>query len=214
LKPERTSLVFSFVVALAPVPESQNRSHKYYSIRALNNFKTKVIQYQLSFCAAETPFTSSPPSIFLSIRLHVSSPCSRRSIYGKAIPAEGIKCINDLGDDVLKPSRSPEDTAESRAVADVAHLAIPSFTHDTSKALEAAPEAGCHSGAMPEKVDRLCARHILETIWYSTLFALETGLPHHRIRQVGRSLGQQEAGRSVVVTPKQGGSIESVLQLC
>ena len=68
----------------------------------------------------------------------------------KAIPAEGIKCINDLGDDVYgKPLKISEDTAELATVADVVILAIPSFTHELYlQALKPHLKQGVILGAM------------------------------------------------------------------
>jgi hypothetical protein len=139
---------------------------------------------------------------------------------GKAIPAEGIKCINDLGDDVYgKPLKISEDTAEVATGADVVILAIPSFTHELYlKALKPHLKQGVILGAMPgEGGFDLCARHILgdDFVSASTLFALETLPWACRIIEYGKSvevLGTKKE-IDVVITPKQGGSIEPVLQL-
>jgi hypothetical protein len=138
----------------------------------------------------------------------------------KAIPAEGIKCNNDLGDDVSgKPFVISDKTEEVAPGSDVVILAIPSFTHELYlKALKEYLKRGVVLGAMPgEGGFDLCARHVLgdDFVSASNLFALETLPWACRIIEYGKSvevLGTKKE-IDVVITPEQGGSIEPVLQL-
>ncbi len=137
-----------------------------------------------------------------------------------AIPKEGIKCANDLGEDVYgKPIAISDNAAEVASGADVVILAIPSFTHELYlKALKEHLMPGVILGAMPgEGGFDLCARHILgnDLVNTSNLFALETLPWACRIMEYGKSvevLGTKKE-IDVVVTPSQGGSVERVLQL-
>jgi hypothetical protein len=127
----------------------------------------------------------------------------------KAIPAEGIKCNNDLGDDVSgKPFVISDKTEEVAPGSDVVILAIPSFTHELYlKALKEYLKRGVVLGAMPgEGGFDLCARHVLgdDFVSASNLFALETLPWACRIIEYGKSvevLGTKKE-IDVVITPE------------
>jgi hypothetical protein len=138
----------------------------------------------------------------------------------KAIPDQGIQCVNDLGDDVYgKPVVISDDPAEVAPGSDVVILAIPSFTHELYlNVLKEYLKPGVVLGAMPgEGGFDLCARHILgdDFVSASNLFALETLPWACRIMEYGQSvevLGTKKE-IDVVITAKTGASIEPVHQL-
>lgn len=138
----------------------------------------------------------------------------------KSIPEEGIKCQNDLGPDVYgKPVKISDNVEEVAAGADVVIFALPSFTHETYlKALKFVLKPGVTLGAMPgEGGFDLCARHVLGDAFVraSNIFALETLPWACRILEYGKSvevLGTKKE-IDVVITPKEGGSIDPVLEM-
>jgi len=128
-----------------------------------------------------------------------------------AIPAEGIRCINDLGDDVLgKPDAVIDKAEDVPNDLDIVIFALPSFTHEMYlKALKPYLKQGVTIGAMPgEGGFDLCAIHNLgsEFVRHSNLFALETLPWACRIVEYGKSvevLGTKKEVE-VIVSPKQG----------
>ena len=135
-----------------------------------------------------------------------------------SISDQGIKCMNDLGDDVYGKPMAISDKPEIASGADLVILALPSFTHELYlKALKPYLKRGVILGAMPgEGGFDLCARHILgdEFVNASNLFALETLPWACRIIEYGKVvevLGTKKE-IDVVITPKVGGSIEPVLE--
>lgn len=137
-----------------------------------------------------------------------------------AIPAEGIKCENDLGADVSrKPVMISDDVEAVAPGSDVVIFAVPSFTHELYlKVLKFVLQPGVTLGAMPgEGGFDLLARNIIsdEFVNKSNLFALETLPWAYRILEYGKSvevLGTKKE-LDVVITPKEGGSVDSVLQV-
>lgn len=133
---------------------------------------------------------------------------------------KGIKCINDLGDDVYgRPVKISEKAQEVAPGADVVILAIPSFTHELYlKALKPYLQQGVTLGAMPgEGGFDLCAIHNLgsEFVRHSNLFALETLPWACRIVEYGKSvevLGTKKEVE-VIISPKEGSTIEPTLAL-
>jgi len=134
---------------------------------------------------------------------------------------KGVKCVNDLGPDVYgMPTMVSDDPAKVAVGADVVILAIPSFTHEMYlRALKDYLKPGVTLGAMPgEGGFDLCARHILgdEVVTHQVnLFALETLPWACRIVDYGKSvevLGTKKE-IDVVITPRQGRSVEDVLEL-
>jgi hypothetical protein len=138
----------------------------------------------------------------------------------QAVPNEGIKCDNDLGDDVYgKPVTISEDPSEVAIGSDIVIFAIPSFGHELYlKALKPYLNKGVILGAMPgEGGFDLCARHVLGDDYVSAcnLFALETLPWACRIVEYGKSvevLGTKKE-IDVGITSQEGGSIEPVLQI-
>lgn len=139
----------------------------------------------------------------------------------KAIPEEGIQCVNDIGDDVYgKPVMvyaSVKEIAEDNI--DVVILALPSFTHESYlKALKSSLTPGVLIGAMPgEGGFDLTARHVLgdEFVTASSVFALETLPWACRIVEYGKSvevLGTKKEV-DVVIAPKQGESVDTALKV-
>lgn len=137
-----------------------------------------------------------------------------------AVPDEGIKCENDLGPDTYgKPIAISDDPAEVTPGSDIVIFAIPSFGHQLYlEALKPHLKPGVIIGAMPgEGGFDLCARHVLgdEFVDASNVFALETLPWACRILEYGKSvevLGTKKE-IDVVITPKKGESIDSVLAL-
>ena len=97
----------------------------------------------------------------------------------EAIPDEGIKCVNDLGEDKYgKPVKVSDKAEEVVPGSDVIILAIPSFTHELYlRAVAPFVKPGVVIGAMPgEGGFDMCARHVFGTdfVDQSNIFALET----------------------------------------
>jgi hypothetical protein len=95
------------------------------------------------------------------------------------VPAEGIKCVNDLGEDKFgKPLKISDKAEEVVPGSDVIILAIPSFTHEMYlRAVAPHVKPGVIIGAMPgEGGFDMCARHVFgnEFVEKSNVFALET----------------------------------------
>lgn len=128
-----------------------------------------------------------------------------------AIPEEGIRCVNDLGDDVLgKPNAVIDKAGDVPKDLDIVIFALPSFTHEMYlKALKPYLKQGVSIGAMPgEGGFDLCAIHNLgsEFVRHSNLFALETLPWACRITEYGKSvevLGTKKEVE-VIVSPKYG----------
>jgi len=96
-----------------------------------------------------------------------------------SIPPEGVKCVNDLGEDKFgKPVAVSDKPEEVVPGSDVVILAIPSFTHEMYlRTIAPHVKPGVVIGAMPgEGGFDLCARHVLgaDFIDQSNIFALET----------------------------------------
>ena len=96
-----------------------------------------------------------------------------------SVQDKGIKCVNDLGDDVYgKPTKISDDVVEVAPGADVVILALPSFTHEMYlRELKSSLKPGVILGSMPgEGGFDLCARYVLrdEFVDVSSIFALET----------------------------------------
>jgi hypothetical protein len=135
-----------------------------------------------------------------------------------SIPDKGIKCVNDLGDDVYgKPTKISDDVLEVAPGADVVILALPSFTHEMYlRELKSSLKPGLILGSMPgEGGFDLCARYVLgdEFVDASSIFAFETLPWACRIVKYGKEvevLGTKKEV-DVVITPKKGGSFDSVL---
>lgn len=123
-----------------------------------------------------TAYLGSQPDCEVSILSTFPGEAARIS---ENLPAEGITCKNDLGEDkVGKPvsvSDKPEDVVPG---SDVVILAIPSFTHELYlRTIAPYVKPGVVIGAMPgEGGFDLCARHVLgaEFVEQSNIFALET----------------------------------------
>jgi hypothetical protein len=140
----------------------------------------------------------------------------------EAIPEEGIRCVNDLGDDILgKPDAVIGKAEDVPKDLDIVIFALPSFTHEMYlKALKPYLKPGVSIGAMPgEGGFDLCAIHNLgsEFVRHSNLFALETLPWACRITEYGKSvevLGTKKEVE-VIVSPKYGttkdGFVTSVL---
>lgn len=135
-----------------------------------------------------------------------------------SLPTNGIRCTNDIGDDVYGRPVAVSDRVQDVAAdgIDVVVLALPSFTHETYlKALKPflLKQPGLMIGAMPgEGGFDLTVRHVLgdEFVEKSDLFALETLPWACRIVDYGRSvevLGTKKEV-DVVVASKKGGSPE------
>lgn len=132
---------------------------------------------------------------------------------------KGVQCLNDLGPDTYgKPIIISDDPSIAQG-ADVVILAIPSFTHELYlKALKPYLKPGVILGAMPgEGGFDLCARYVLGTDFcnLSNLFALETLPWACRIVNYGKTvevLGTKKE-IDIVVAPKQGGTVEPVIQV-
>lgn len=137
-----------------------------------------------------------------------------------AIPDEGIRCENDLGDDVLgKPDAVIGKAEDVPGDLDIVMFALPSFTHEMYlKALKPHLKAGVTIGALPaEGGFDLCAIHNLgsEFVRNSNLFALETLPWACRIIEYGKSvevLGTKKEVE-VIVSPKAGATKESVEEI-
>lgn len=137
--------------------------------------------------------------------------------FRNAIPDEGIRCINDLGDDVYgKPVSVSDDPAEVVPAADIIIFALPSFTHDMYlQALKPHLKSGVILGAMPgEGGFDLTARHYLGDKFVSgcDLFALETLPWACRIVEYGKTVEDLGTKKEidVVITPKKGETVENV----
>jgi len=140
----------------------------------------------------------------------------------EAIPEEGIRCVNDLGDDILgKPDAVIGKAEDVPKDLDIVIFALPSFTHEMYlQALKPYLKPGVSIGAMPgEGGFDLCAIHNLgsEFVRHSNLFALETLPWACRITEYGKSvevLGTKKEVE-VIVSPKYGttkdGFVTSVL---
>uniref|UniRef100_A0A7S0ASB5 Opine dehydrogenase domain-containing protein n=1 Tax=Minutocellus polymorphus TaxID=265543 RepID=A0A7S0ASB5_9STRA len=137
-----------------------------------------------------------------------------------AIPDEGIRCINDLGDDVNGKPDAVTDKPESIPTdLDLVIFALPSFVHELYlKTLKPYLKEGVTIGAMPaEGGFDLCAIHNLGSnfVRHSNLFALETLPWACRIIEYGKSvevLGTKKEVE-VIVSPKHGTSKESVTDI-
>jgi hypothetical protein len=137
-----------------------------------------------------------------------------------AIPAEGIRCINDLGDDVYgKPDAVIDKVENLPKDLDIVIFALPSFTHEMHlKALKPYLMAGVTIGAMPaEGAFDLCAIHELggDFVKHSNLFALETLPWACRIVEYGKSVEVLGTKKEVelVVSPKHGSTKEAVSEV-
>ncbi|KAL7442325.1 hypothetical protein ACHAXM_008326 [Skeletonema potamos] len=128
-----------------------------------------------------------------------------------AIPEEGIRCINDLGDDVYgKPDAIIGKAEDVPKDLDIVIFALPSFVHEMYlKALKPYLKEGVTIGAMPgEGGFDLCAIHTLGShfVRHSNLFALETLPWACRIVTYGKVvevLGTKKEVE-VIVSPKHG----------
>ena len=139
--------------------------------------------------------------------------------FKNEIPMDGIRCINDIRDDITgKPVEITDDSKIARN-SDVVIFAIPSFAHHLYlKALKPHLKRGVILGAMPgEGGFDLCARHILgnDFVNDSSLFALETLPWACRIIEYGKSvevLGTKKE-IDVVISPQRGGATAPVLDI-
>mmetsp|Transcript_20067 Transcript_20067/g.43255 ORF Transcript_20067/g.43255 Transcript_20067/m.43255 type:complete len:405 (+) Transcript_20067:105-1319(+) len=136
-----------------------------------------------------------------------------------AIPEQGVKCMNDLGDDVYGKPDKVTDNPEEIGSPDIVIFAIPSFTHELYlKALKPHLQEGVTIGAMPgEGGFDLCAIHILggDFVKHSNLFALETLPWACRIVEYGKAvevLGTKKEVE-VIVRPSEGTTKESVFAI-
>eukprot|EP00536_Pseudo-nitzschia_multiseries_P014705 jgi/Psemu1/215659/e_gw1.754.16.1 len=131
----------------------------------------------------------------------------------EAIPEGGIRCVNDLGEDVygspFRVSASVADVAPD--LTDIVILALPSFAHEEYlRALKPYLRPGLVIGAMAaEGGFDLLVRHVLgdEFLASSSLFALETLPWACRILEYGRSvevLGTKKE-IEVVISSRGGG---------
>jgi hypothetical protein len=128
-----------------------------------------------------------------------------------SIPEEGIRCINDLGEDIFgKPDAVISRVEDVPQDVDIVVFALPSFTHEMYlKALKPHLKPGVTIGAMPgEGGFDLCAIHNLgsEFVRHSNLFALETLPWACRIVEYGKTvevLGTKKEVE-VIVSPKHG----------
>eukprot|EP00581_Thalassiosira_minuscula_P008322 CAMPEP_0183703908 /NCGR_PEP_ID=MMETSP0737-20130205/1452_1 /TAXON_ID=385413 /ORGANISM="Thalassiosira miniscula, Strain CCMP1093" /LENGTH=427 /DNA_ID=CAMNT_0025930711 /DNA_START=154 /DNA_END=1437 /DNA_ORIENTATION=- len=137
-----------------------------------------------------------------------------------AIPDEGIRCANDLGDDIIgKPDAVIDKAEDVPTDLDLVIFALPSFTHEMYlKALKPYLKQGVTIGAMPaEGGFDLCAIHNLgsEFVKNSNLFALETLPWACRIVEYGKSVEVLGTKKQVdiVVSPKQGTTHASVTEV-
>ncbi|MGK3734020.1 MAG: hypothetical protein ACI8RD_006179 [Bacillariaceae sp.] len=136
-----------------------------------------------------------------------------------AITYDGIKCMNDIGDDVHGKSVFVTASVESiDPDIDIVILALPSFAHEEYlKALKDRMKPGVLIGAMPgEGGYDLTVRHVLgdDFVTASSVFALETLPWACRIVEYGKSvevLGTKKE-IDVVVAPKQGETVNQVLE--
>ena len=136
-----------------------------------------------------------------------------------AIPEKGVKCMNDLGDDVYGKPDKVTDKPEEIGSPDIVIFAIPSFTHELYlKALKPHLQEGVTIGAMPgEGGFDLGAIHILggDFVKHSNLFALETLPWACRIVEYGKTvevLGTKKEVE-VIVRPSEGTTKESVFAI-
>ncbi|KAL7472065.1 hypothetical protein ACHAXS_012404 [Conticribra weissflogii] len=137
-----------------------------------------------------------------------------------AIPPEGVRCINDLGEDVYgKPDIVTDKPEDIPGDLDLVIFALPSFTHEMYlKALKPYLKEGVAIGAMPgEGGFDLCAIHNLgsDFVRNSSLFALETLPWACRIVEYGSCVEVLGTKKEVeiIVSPKQGTTKESVTEL-
>ena len=137
-----------------------------------------------------------------------------------AIPDEGIRCINDLGDDVYGKPDVVTDKPESIPTdLDLVIFALPSFVHELYlKTLKPYLREGVTIGAMPaEGGFDICAIHNLgsDFVRHSNLFSLETLPWACRIIEYGKSvevLGTKKEVE-VIVSPKHGTTKDSVTDI-
>lgn len=136
-----------------------------------------------------------------------------------AVPDEGIKCQNDLGNDVYgKPLQISNDPAAVVPRSDVVILALPSFTHELYlNKLKQYLRPGVMIGSMPGQSGfDLVARHVLggDFVQASTVFALETLPWACRIVEYGKSVQVLGTKKEIgaVIAPPEGQSLEPVLQ--
>ena len=128
-----------------------------------------------------------------------------------AIPYEGIRCANDLGEDIVgSPDAVISSASDVPDDLDLVILALPSFTHEMYlKALRPHLREGVSIGAMPgEGGFDLCAIHNLggDFVRQCNLFAFETLPWACRILDYGSKvevLGTKK-DVDVVVSPKLG----------
>ncbi|KAL9186206.1 hypothetical protein ACHAXT_005444 [Thalassiosira profunda] len=137
-----------------------------------------------------------------------------------AIPDEGVRCLNDLGDDVVgKPDAVIEKAEHVPTDLDVVIFALPSFCHEIYlKALKPYLKRGVLIGAMPaEGGFDLCAIHELgiDFVRHSSLFALETLPWACRILDYGKKVEVLGTKKEVeiIVSPKEGASKDEVAEL-
>ena len=137
----------------------------------------------------------------------------------KAIPAEGVKCDNDLGPDVFGKPVNVTDQPNVVEGADLVIFALPSFTHELYlKALKPYLKKGVVLGAMPgEGGFDILAQHVLgeDFVDASSVFALETLPWACRILDYGKAvevLGTKKE-IDVVVKPKVGGSVKDTVDV-
>lgn len=161
-----------------------------------------------------TSYISSQPDTHVTILSLFPGEADR---LRNAIPEAGVRCTNDLGDDVYgKPNFITDKPEEIPQDLDIVIFAIPSFTHELYlKALKPVLKQGVTLGAMPgEGGFDLCAIHNLggDFVRHSNLFALETLPWACRILEYGKSvevLGTKKEVE-VIVSPKHGTSKDSV----
>jgi hypothetical protein len=137
-----------------------------------------------------------------------------------AMPEEGVKCVNDLGEPKFgKPVKISDKAEEVVPGSDVIILAIPSFTHELYlRAVAPHVKPGVVIGAMPgEGGFDMCARHVFgnEFVDQSNIFALETLPWACRITEYGKSvevLGTKKE-IDVVITEGSKRSVDDVRSL-
>jgi len=136
-----------------------------------------------------------------------------------SIPSKGIKCVNDLGDDVYGNPVEVSDDPKVAEGADVVLFALPSFTHEMYlRALKPHLKEGIFLGAMPgEGGFDLCVVHNLGSEFVSkiNLFALETLPWACRVAEYGKTVEVLGTKKEVeiVVSPKKGESTQSTVDL-
>jgi len=158
-----------------------------------------------------------PTSVQGRISMYLSLFPGEAERFRNAIPEEGVRCINDLGDDVYgKPVVVSDDPAEVVPTADVVIFALPSFTHGMYlEALKPHLKPGVILGAMPgEGGFDLTATHFLgeKFVTGCDLFALETLPWACRIVEYGKvveDLGTKKE-IDVVIRPKEGDTVQQV----